>query len=603
MAGSSYLLKSAASRRAAIQNEKNRIVDMEWNLSAKTSDDLALYQGHYEKASSTASSSAKISITSKMISATRSYTSKEIQRQTIGVLEGRSNNESKMNVMIGFYNSAVANDDLNLAQTLNLQIDSLYNTIVADQVKQLNTAQRMVESGYKNTKEYVAGLKSGDAKTIEIGGDYYSLNDMNRQYQQLGPDGLASVLDAAGKSYTDLINEYAKSVEQGLSVSAQNLTGADQMSVVNDIYDFQAGTMKFNIPGLKGDMGVTVDEIRRAVESQVNGTSPFTPSQNSANGKPGFSRAKITTWGVTIGDDGRPTVSPIYQQAQVGQDKMTTNLPVTDIKGNTEVKITDSSGRPASSAKTFRAANGDIVDEKGKVVIKAKQVPILEQNGAVIKPVNMTPAETLQAKGFTVYDNGTVDFPVDSTYGALSGAKNTAYNVDNNGLLQFTHELPTNNPKQPIQRNSYIYDAKTNLFTNAMEKGNYTINNKTFNRMGELIGTGGPGQNVNPAPKSNQPGTFTYDESYARQRQITPSLPADPYKGSYTINGTTYNAAGDVISGVSRPVPAPVAAKPAIVQPSNIGKQAASAIVPKPAATPFKNTSSGPIILENKLSF
>lgn len=609
MAGSSALLKSAASRRAAIQNEQNRIADMEWNLSAKTADDLALYQQHYGKASERAGSSEKITISSKLISATRAYRSKEIQRSSIGVLEGTMDNRSKQNMMVGLYNSALDNGDYNSAQSLRNQIDTLQNTIIAEDTATMNTAQKMADAGYKTIKAYVTDLKNGSAKILDGGPQGpLSMNDINDMYTSKGPAGMKPFLEqfslAAGiptASFIDIANYYAQTMMKELETSANNLIGEDRANVVNDIVSYNNGDKKISIPGMSGnDKGITLSDLTRAVESQTNGTSPIIASQNSNNGSPGFVPAKIQSWAITTDANGisKPTV--IYRQQLEGEtatpSEMLTNFSPTNSSGDIGVKITKPDGSPYTAQKLFKSANGDIVDVNGKVVIKLQDVPTLESQGVVISGADKIAAKNALAdRGFTVYEGGTVDLPknaeVPDMYKNLTAS---SYNIDTNGLVQFAYENPTGDPKNPVQRSVLIYDPKTNMYTSNLEKGLYTINNQTYNRMGELVGSGSTKQNINPLPPRTplETGTSAYDEAYAKQRQITPSLPVDPNKGSYTIGGVTYNAAGDVINKVT-PIQTPIvpyvapATKPAtsIVQPSNIGKMAQSAITKPPIAT------------------
>jgi hypothetical protein len=593
---------------------------MEWNLSAKTADDLRMYQDHYNEAAKTSSASSKISIQSKLIGATRAYRSNEIQRSSIGVLEGSMDNVSKQNLMIGLYNSSLDNGDYDAAQNLRNQIDTLQNTIIAEQTAALNTAKRMAEAGYSTIKAYVTDLKNGSAKIFDSGdGNAMSLNDINNLYKQYGEAGMAPFFAkfAAANgvpitSYVDIANTYAKTMMTELQTSASNLIGEDRASVMNDIIDYNNGAKKISIPGMVGDdKGITIDDLNRAVESQANGTSPIIASQNSNGGRPGFVPAKVQSWAITTDANGvsKPTV--VYRQQQagegVGKDALV-NFNVTDAAGNMGVSATTATGQPYGGGTLFKAPNGDLIDKTGKVVVKASEVPMLEAKGVTFKTADKIAAEkALQDRGFTTYADNTVDLPQGAQIPDIyKGQKAVSYNVDTNGLVQFAFENKTGDPKSPYQRSILVYDPKTNLYTSTLEAGNYTIANKTYNKVGELIGSGGPGQNINPVPAVQTPkvGTSAYDAAYAKQRETVPGLPADPNKGSYTVGGVTYNAAGDPINKmppVQTPIAPYVAPAPKLIpQPSNIGTMASNAL--KQPAAPTTKTSA-PIVLSNKLSF
>lgn len=605
MASISSLLKSAAARKAAIATEQNRVVDMEWELSAKTADDLAVYQDHYQKAAQTAKASDQISYQSKLISATRSFRSNEIQRSSIDVLEGRMDNESKQQLLINLYHSAVDNGDYDAAQGLNLQIDNLQNTILNERTAALNTAQQMVEAGYTTTKAFVADLKSGDAKIM----NGYSMNEINDYYHAVGPSGIAPILDeiAASRglpsaSYMDILKDYADSTMENLQTAANNLTGADKAAVENDIRAYQTGASTFKIPGLTGkDDGISIDDINLAVESQVTGTGPFTASDNAADGRPGFIKNPISRWAITVGDDGTPNINAVYASPTVGQTAQASNLPAKNDSGQNKLDLTDAQGK-GIQGNYYSDGAGNIIGDKGQLIYTAKDAA---KKGISSTPSLMSPTAALQARGFTVYDGNLADLPQTANVPDLyKGQKAAKYYVDQNGLFQFEYNTPTNDAAKPMQRSLLTYDPKTDLFTSSLQKGNYTIGNKTFNSLGELIGGGGPKQNVNPVPYA--PTTTAdqgYAQKYAAQVKATPSLPADPLKGSYTIGGITYNAAGDIIKRTPAPVvaaPAPVTAKTPIIQ------AAAAAIKPPPITNPLAAPApkkAAPIVLANHPTF
>lgn len=486
MAGTSSLLKSAASRRAAIQNEKNRIADMEWNLSAQTADDLKLYEEHYNTAAASAKSTDKISYQNKLISATRAFRSNEIQRATIGVLEGTMDNQTKQDMMVDLYRSAVDNGDLNAAQNLRQQIDSLQNTIMNEKVQSMNTAKQMAEAGYTSVKSFVSDIKSGDAPIM--GG--VSLNYMNDLYQQVGPQGMGPYLEELGRrmgiptpSYIDIANYYAEQTLANLDVAAANLPPEDAAKVMNDKAAYLNGSKKFSLPGLNGDMGISYDDLVRAKESQINGSSPIIASMNAADGRPGFTRAPLANWTLVTDANGNPIITANYVQPEANVD-VTSALNATDNQGR---KVVNQSinGVKDKNTQYFKDANGKIFDKSGKEV---------KNPNATYEDKMLSPEEALAARGFRVNANGTVDLPNDASVPPeLAGQKNLQYKVDGMGNIQFANE--TKDAAGKITSNLFTYDIKQGRFASAAEdlataKNDQKIFNREFTGNGAVQGSG-----------------------------------------------------------------------------------------------------------------
>lgn len=475
MAGTSSLLRSASARKAAIQNEKNRIIDMEWNLSAKTEADFAIYQAHYEDAAKSAKSSDKITFQNKIITANRSYRSKAIQQASIDVIEGRIDNETKQSLMIDLYNDAIDNEDLNQAQTLRLQIDNLQNTIIAEKAAMLNTAKQMADAGYKQVKAFATDLKNGNAPIM--GG--VSLNYMNELFRDLGPANLQPALDELGQrigiptpSFIDIAHYYAEQTLTNLEVAAQNLQPDEAAVIRNDINAYRNGSKKFDIPGMTGDMGITYDDLVRAKESQINGSSPIIASQNAADGRPGFTRVPLARWEVGKDANGNSIITAVYEQPEA-KATITSNLNATDGSDNAQVKAYINGFEVESGRKLFRTPTGDIVDDKGRGV---------KIGGATFENVNLSPEEALAARGFRVNEGGTVDLPnAENVPQELRGMKNVGYQVDDNGNIQFAFD--TKDAQGQVSRGLFTFDAKNNRFANAQEDILKAQENKAiFNR-------------------------------------------------------------------------------------------------------------------------
>jgi hypothetical protein len=156
--GTSQLLRSQTSRQQAIWQQEDQWIDYEWSLSDKSAEALAFYTNHYaDRANSPMVNPDKLlSYQKKLTSANRAYTSNEIQRASISVIEGNLPDQYKLDTLMRLYDRAIENEDYDLAQGLRLQADN-------QAVRIQNQAASGGGYGGSGTsaaeKEYIAGVK------------------------------------------------------------------------------------------------------------------------------------------------------------------------------------------------------------------------------------------------------------------------------------------------------------------------------------------------------------------------------------------------------------------------------------------------------------
>jgi len=171
MAGTTALLRSAASARKKVQAQQDAQVAYDYSNSAKTYDDYKKYTDYLQKRSkSVTDPSTALTLQKTFDSAYKSYISNEIQRATINTLEGRGTKIDKYNKILGFMDQAMQSGQYDLAQTLNLQLDNLGISIQNEAVAAQQASQRLAEMQSKAGA--AANLSMG--KTLERGLD--SLN-------------------------------------------------------------------------------------------------------------------------------------------------------------------------------------------------------------------------------------------------------------------------------------------------------------------------------------------------------------------------------------------------------------------------------------------
>lgn len=442
-AGASSLLKSAASRRAAIQDQQNRMIDMEWQLSEKTADDLSRYIAHYDTASQSAKSSDQLSFMNKITSARRSYTSNEIQRATIRVMEGTGSNEEKLNIIGNLYEQAVDNGDMDQAQNLRAQYNSFYNTVIKEQQAQANLATGAYNSGYADAKSYIADLKSGTVSPFSDDPDL-SMNGISAMLQQFGPDQMATIVDQVSQKYgipmasfedmalfmADKTIEYAETLRDSYPQGSK-----EYRELSNQVLDLKT-KQNFQLPGAK----LTYDELKTTAE---NARAGLAGALTLTSGPEGFTfvENKVTSWQVITNPDGTMELAPTYTVP--GYVTPASNMAmggkgyqIVSINGSDYAQTAD--GTLYTYDSSFKAQGGKISGNKyGNI----------EDFQTEAQRKNLTPQQALKEFGYNV--QGDLLF-IPQPDGTERGYN---YTVDENGNIQYFESLkdPNDSTKDTIE--------------------------------------------------------------------------------------------------------------------------------------------------------
>ena len=435
MAGSSSLLRSAASRRTAIQNEQNRIADMEWGLSAKTADDLAIYNQHYGNALLRAGSSEKISIQNKITTATRSFRTGEIQRSSIDVLEGSSTNQSKQDLLVGFYKDAISNGDMNQAQSLRLQIDNLQNTIINEQKSQMNLATQAFNNGYTDAKAYVSDLLNGSASPFSD--PKITIDNLNNDFRTSGIQLDKKIKEVSTKyglknvaSYDDMMLSIATNTINSIKTLRDSYpAGTSQYNELDNKYITASTQPVFSYPGKGGkDLKVSFSDISDSVKSAQTGNTGRFGIAFDESGKPYMAENSISQWETSVDASGNTQILPkwVNENVQKRQDATIvnkygvvnatglSNLP----KGGADfTMVTADIGQGSKSIgqgpKSYALKNGELFDINSQGVIQGKAVAKMnDPNVLNLEQQYLSPVEALRQlsaqgdTGYSVNDNG-----------------------------------------------------------------------------------------------------------------------------------------------------------------------------------------------------
>lgn len=351
----SSLLRSAAATRKKIAEQEDAQVAFDWAQSAKTYEDFVEYRKYLdERRKSYADDPSKLLTIDKTISAARrGYTSNEIQRQNINIVEGKASSQDKYNALVNLFYQAVDNGDYDLAQTLNLQLDNLSVKIQQDQISQANSFAAARAAGAKSATDFIRKLEKGsdlielanpiqapDGRVIEVVKPLAALareledNQVSSNLWQMAMDTTLAIrqsiedqyntastqdqIDKLEETYGPALSELDEVVRfkvGGQSLSIEDLvTAAENEKINNPIYGLKA---VYNEAKGTNEYKLTKNNVERIQYARtynpVTGAEEFLPAavttdQNSiffGQSREGKSiKSQITSEGSIIGREG-----------------------------------------------------------------------------------------------------------------------------------------------------------------------------------------------------------------------------------------------------------------------------------------------------------
>lgn len=292
----------------AAQSERNKRVQLEddiaaykWANSEQNQSDYEEYRRHLDTRMSQTSDPAKmLTLQNKADAARRSFSSNEIQRVAINVLEGTATLEDKKATVLALYHDAVANQDFNLVQNLRNTYDSID---VAIQRKQEADAQRMAGYAEKMARANVTSLQ--ELADSYLSGDDPNSPDMsNKQvadsFKKYGTDFMNDTGTVNGVTYNmwDKVFTNTRNAIDALTEAANVAYAAGQDSRGDSLYEkalkLNNGESKIQFAGLN----LTLDEINNARDAARNGQNYFQPAKD-ASGNNILRKNKVTNymWG------------------------------------------------------------------------------------------------------------------------------------------------------------------------------------------------------------------------------------------------------------------------------------------------------------------
>lgn len=274
----SSLLRAATSQRNKTLQLNDDLAAYKFNNSEQNIDDYNEYKEYLTKRlGSTSDPSKQLTIQNKLDSARSAYTSNEIQRTAIGILEGTSTLQDKQSTVLQLYKDAVSNGDLNLAQNLRQTYDSIDAEI-----------QRKAEADAKKMQGYAEEMSKAQVTSLTDLADSYLTGD-NPDSPNLSNKQMADYFQKYGSDFyndTGQVNDTQYNMWDGVYVNTTKAINAlteaanAAYAVGNDskgdsLYE-KALKLNNGESAIKfGNMSLTLDEVNNARDAARNGQNYF----------------------------------------------------------------------------------------------------------------------------------------------------------------------------------------------------------------------------------------------------------------------------------------------------------------------------------------
>jgi len=279
VAATTSLLKGAQALRKKVQAQEDAEMAFAWESSAQTYEDFAVYAKYIENRQSTSSDpSQQLSYERTLRSARRSYVSNEIQRVQMAIMEGRAGTEDKMNAVRDLYFQAVDNQDLNLAQNLLSQFDSLSIKL---QNERETAARQFASSSAKVKSDLFNNLEKGvNDITLPTGQTVTPLKALSKALQETGDT--VAIMQAAEETLTAM---RAVIIDQYQTATTQEEVDKLEQKYGAGLADIDS-TLKVNL----GGMNLTAQDVVNAIANDQMNNPKYSLKAvyNEATGKNEF---------------------------------------------------------------------------------------------------------------------------------------------------------------------------------------------------------------------------------------------------------------------------------------------------------------------------
>lgn len=327
--GASALVKSAASTASAIADYNDKVRAFEWENSAQTDDEYQAYSKYLNdradklsKVGTLASSSKLISVMSTARGVTRSYISNSLQRTSQAIMNGNANGYTKLEQIRTLYGQAVNSGDMNLAQNLYSQYQSLDQQIQYQEAQAAiaNEAlyeknQKAIKAGYDSSINAIEQSVNTLSSVIKSGGQA-TLTDVQKEeskkaIQTLKEQGV-DVSQAEGKAFNNgsLVSGALVALAELNSMAADAIRPVDPETAVK--YDNTVEAIVNNRID-EGSINILGARFTKEMADEWSNIPMLYHTDMDENGNISMVKSQISAW--TYDQNGKPT--PIINESDM----------------------------------------------------------------------------------------------------------------------------------------------------------------------------------------------------------------------------------------------------------------------------------------------
>lgn len=281
--GISSMLKSAAAAANRNQAYNDSLAAYEWSNSQQTVDDYNKYTEYLATQSGkTPDPSKQLTYTKAITSAFKSYTSNEIQRSAIDILQGEGTLSDKQQTVKGLYEQAIANGDQNLAVNLQQQYDNIDVEMQKQQEAKIASdqalASKMAAHNVATTTQLAQVLLKGSGNNSWDPGSGVLPNNgqLAELYKDYGPEAFNKVHKTDSGVEYNLWDVAASNMSQAQDALLAAANTTESPSEANSLYNQAMGISDGSTKTKIGGMSLTVDDLNNARDAVRNGQNYFT---------------------------------------------------------------------------------------------------------------------------------------------------------------------------------------------------------------------------------------------------------------------------------------------------------------------------------------
>lgn len=229
----SSLIRSSQSIQSEINTYNDSLAAYQYELSPKTDDDLAEYQGYLngritnlQNTGSVTDASKALTLTRTLTDATRSNVSSNIQRENIDMMSGNATLQDKYDAIVNQYTRATAIGDLSLAQQLESQAYSVSQSIQYQQQQAAQAGQTLAKAANS--------AQISDQNAISSSLDD-SLKQLNNDIKNLGVKDFNKTANAWVDANRDTLQSLGAVIPQGAQPNYFNIVEGIQAAKYNSL--------------------------------------------------------------------------------------------------------------------------------------------------------------------------------------------------------------------------------------------------------------------------------------------------------------------------------------------------------------------------------